>query len=122
MGLGGRAGAGRTTRLAVARQVNVPAGERVPVSWIPTGELATALADLREERDRIDAKVAAIERVLADRECMLPSGRVSSVRHGTDAAYYYHRRIWQTPACGACKVAHAQAEAERVARRRERAS
>lgn len=109
-----------TARLVEPRTVIVPAGEKVPVSWIETDALEAALADLYGKRSSIETRIRAIEHVLADRRCLLPSGRLSAVEHGTESGYSYHRRIWQTPACGPCKEAHRVAEAARAERRAER--
>lgn len=42
----------------------------------------------------------------------LTGGR-SPATHGTVAGYVAHRTKWATPACAACKSAHAAAEAAR---------
>ena len=50
-----------------------------------------------------------------------PGTLLKPIEHGTDAAYYRHRRLGTTP-CQSCREAHNAREAERRAARRGRAT
>lgn len=80
----------------------------------------TATPDPQVERVRTDLSVARAEVTRLEQEFLRLTGRKKNLEagHGTDTGYYAHRRQWGTPACQACKDAHATAERLRQRRLR----
>lgn len=81
------------------------------------------LADLYRLKARLDEEIALAEaalhraRTLA-REAGLRRRPARAAECGTDSGYYNHLRVTRTPACQACKLAHAAAEKARKDRKR----
>jgi hypothetical protein len=71
------------------------------------------LMELMQERARIEIAITTeLERLIA---AVRGSGGLPGC--GTDSGYYHHRRQLHEPACPACKLAHAYANAARTRRR-----
>ena len=73
------------------------------------------LDDARTAYRAAAARVRVIEAALKARGVYVGS----NAEHGTDGGYYAHRRRWHTPPCAPCRKAHARAEKDRAAARRE---
>ncbi len=104
--------------LAVLERQHAEAHQALAKAWARVVDLDLAIARRRvTDLTGADTPLPAPQPTTARDEVVLPSGRISTVKHGTDSGYYYHRRgIFDSEPCGPCREAHTAADTNRRAR------